>query len=205
VEVLKTSDELERQILEDARKKASRILENTDKECAQIRSEWEAKFREDAGRMDVENARRIAAQEQELAAAMPLDQMRERLSFMEKRLLEELKGCFKAMTAKEIAEVFSVLIRRVSSIFSGKRITVYAGGIGEAEAKRMLADCIPSAAIIGIKPITDIASPLQDPRGLILETEDKKIRYRGTFDELTRILLEEHRDTLVESLFGKDI
>ena len=211
MEVLKTSDELEKQILEDARKKASRIIEGTEKECAQIRLEWEKKLQDDARRMQEDNTRRIAALEQELAATLPLDRMRERLSFIEKTLVGKLKECFEGLTAKEIADVFTVLVRRVDSIFSGKRIMAYVGGIGEGEAKELLMACIPSAVIVGIKPLAEAAvggsggTILPVPRGLVLESEDKRILYRGTFDELARLLLDEQRDALVESLIGKDV
>lgn len=211
MEVLKTSDELEKQILEDARKKASRILESTEKECAQIRLEWEKKLQDDARRMEEDNTRRIAALKQELAATLPLDRMRERLSYIEKTLIGKLKECFEGLTAIETAEVFSVLIRRVASIFSGKRITAYVGGIADSEAIKMLTACIPSAVVIGIRPLAEAAAMgtgeviLPVARGLVLESEDKRILYRGTFNELARLLLEEHRDALVESLIGKDV
>ncbi len=211
MEVLKTSDELEKQILEDARKKASRILESTEKECAQIRLEWEKKLQDDARRMEEDNTRRIAALKQELAATLPLDRMRERLSYIEKTLVGKLKECFEGLTEKETSDVFTVLIRRVASIFPGKRIMAYVGGIGDGEAKKMLTAFIPSAVVIGIKPLAEASvgmvgeAILPVSRGIVLESEDKRILYRGTFDELARLLLDEKRDALMESLIGKDV
>jgi V/A-type H+/Na+-transporting ATPase subunit E len=211
LEVLKTSEELERQILEDARKKARRVLELAEKESADIRAEWEKKAGEEAVRMEADSGRKIAALRAELAASLPLDRMRERLSFIEKTVDTELTKCINALSAAEQTTVFSTLIKRVAPVFAGKRVMAYTNGIGEPELRPMLKAAIPSATVIGIQPLTDAARNRpadllpRDPRGLILETEDRRIRYRGTFDEMIRRLMDEDRDALVAALFGKDI
>jgi V/A-type H+-transporting ATPase subunit E len=206
VEVLKTSEELERQILEDARKKARRVLE-----LAEIRVEWEKKAGEEAARMEADSGRKIAALRAELAASLPLDRMRERLSFIEKTVDSELTKCISALSAAEQATVFSTLVTRVATVFAGKRVTAYVDGIGEAELRSMLKAALPSVTVIGIRPLSEAAEKgtaggrLRDARGLILETEDRRIRFRGTFDEMIRRLMEDDRDALVAALFGKDI
>ncbi len=207
MEVLKTSEELERQILEDARKKAGRVIEAADKECAQIRAEWEAKLREETARLEAAHKAAVDALGRELDASIPLDRMRERLTFMEKTLVDSVREVFKSLTQKETRAFFVFLIRRISGIFSGKHVLVRVEGMAEAEVRKLLTDTVPSISIESLEPLTGAGGALlpSDGRGLILETTDRKIHYRGTFNEIARIIMEERRDEFVKSLFGKDI
>ena len=158
--------------------------------------------------MKTENVRKITALEAELSSALPLDQMRERLSYIDKTLKEKIAESMTRLNAVEISEVFAQLMKRVSAIFSGKRVTAFVNGVSEAAFNALVKQSIPSLTITAFKPLSDAAglvSALKDPRGFIFETEDRRIRYRGTFDELVHRMLEDNRDTLLTALFGKDI
>ena len=48
MEILRTSDAMESQILEDARNKARRLLEAADKECSAVRAEWQRTLQEES-------------------------------------------------------------------------------------------------------------------------------------------------------------
>jgi V/A-type H+-transporting ATPase subunit E len=198
LEVLKTSEELERQILEDARKKAHRILENADKECAAIRAEWAKKLEEEAARMGEECEREIRALHDELQASLPLDFMRARLSFIEEALRRQLREFFDELSSVEKVEIITALVKRVETLFTGKRVVAYVNGIPASEAEKLLR-VFPGIVVDAVKPL-----PPEKGGGIVLETPDEKIRYRGTFNEIQERLLEEHREELKTALLGKD-
>jgi V/A-type H+-transporting ATPase subunit E len=199
VEVVKTSEELEKQILEDARRKASRILENAEKECAAIRAEWENKLKVEGERIDGELEMKMTALREELAASLPLDFMRTRLSFIEETVRGKLREVFQGLSEEENADIITVLVKRIQPVFEGKTVVAYTGGIAAARAEKIL-KTIPGIAVKSMKSL-----PPEKGHGIILETSDGKIRFRGTFDELEKLLMEEHREELVEALLGKEI
>jgi V/A-type H+-transporting ATPase subunit E len=205
VEVVKTSEELEKQILEDARKKAAKILETADKECAQIRAQWSSKLEEESRNAEEDCARKIGAMRAELDAALPLDFMRTRLAFTEEALRSQLDGFFASLSAAEISRIILTLIKRVSQVFAGKNVKAFVGGLEAKTAEKMLREQIPGVTVAQIKPISEAGGrkAAKDSQGIIIETEDEKIRYRGTFGELRLILMEDHREELMSALLGK--
>jgi V/A-type H+-transporting ATPase subunit E len=205
VEVVKTSEELEKQILEDARKKAAKILETADKECAQIRAQWAGKLEEESRKVEEDCARKIGAVRAELDAALPLDFMRTRLAFTEEALRSQLDGFFSSLSAAEVSRIISTLIKRVSQVFEGKHIKAFVGGLEAKTAEKMLREQIPGVTVAEVRPISEAGGrkAAKDSQGIIIETEDEKIRYRGTFGELRQILMEDYREELVSALLGK--
>ncbi len=210
MEIVKTSEELEKQILEDARKKAARILENSDKECAEIRAQWARKLEEERLRIDGDFERKRAGMRAELESALPLDFMRTRLAFTEEAVRGQLAAFFGSLSSTDVTGIVTTLVKRVSRIFSGKRVIAFVGGIEAKAVEKILRAEIPGVSVAGVKPIAEAGgaggkSEASGGQGVVLETEDGKIRYRGTFWELQQMLMEEHREELVSALLGKNV
>ncbi len=146
----------------------------------------------------------------ELESALPLDFMRTRLAFTEEAVRGQLEAFFGSLSNADVAQIVSTLVKRVSAIFSGKRIMAFVGGMDAKAAEKLLRAEIPNATVTGIKPIAEAGSVggkkvAGSEQGIVLETEDGKIRYRGTFRELQQILMEEHREEIVSALLGKNV
>jgi vacuolar-type H+-ATPase subunit E/Vma4 len=223
MEEMKTGAELEKQILEDARGKARRVLESADKECSGIRAEWEKKGKDEIGRMDADCGLRIARMREELDAALPLDFKRARLSFIEAALNARLDEVFGSLSKTEALTILGALVARVSSLFEGKKVIVYTDGLSAPEVQKVLMEGITGVSILDMRPMKEAAlrhgaarrratgRGTRDPSenheisGFVLESEDGKIRFRGTFLELRETLMEEYREELATTLFGKDV
>lgn len=210
MEVLKTSEALESQILDDARGKANRILQEADREAEVIREEWRKKAEHEAKRLDAEGDGRIAAIRQELDASLPLDYMRARLSYIQETLGKALSEMFASLAPSDLARIIGGYLGSIPPVFGTAPLVVSALGIPAADAKRIVEKSIRGAVVHEVKSPdgasggTTAADGAPD-RGLIVETQDGRIRFRGTISELTSLLLEEHREELVEALLGKDV
>jgi len=204
MEVLRTGDELEKQILDDARAKASRILAEADRESAAIREEWLRKTEAERGRLEAERATRIAAVRQELAASLPLDFMRARLSYMQDMVTSALREYFVSLTPPALARIIGGLLRRIPPVLHGAAVVVSALGMSGQEARRIVQENVAGAHVEAVKEVEP--QPGQDPdSGLVLETTDGRVRFRGTLRELSAQLLEQHREELAEALLGRDV
>jgi vacuolar-type H+-ATPase subunit H len=79
MEELRTTEVLEREILEDARKKAARLLRTTDDTIAQQRRDWEKKLGDDLESIRKSYMSRMKKTVEDIFARQPLDKRRLRL------------------------------------------------------------------------------------------------------------------------------
>jgi vacuolar-type H+-ATPase subunit E/Vma4 len=210
MEVLNAGEELERQIREDALGKSRQIMESAEKDCMEIMRELEKRCGEERARMEAECEAKIARMREELNAALPLDFKRARLSYMEETLKEKLDGIFTSLSKKESLSILSSIISRVAHVFEGKKVRVFTD-MTSLDVENMLKEAIKDISILSVQPM-DRARKVESVKrssvkgsalpGILLETEDGKIRYRGTFAELREMLLEEYREELATALFG---
>ncbi len=204
MEILKTSETLEQQILEDARRKASRILEAAEKDARSIAAQWEAKRRDDGGRIAAEAEEKVRGLRQELESSLPLDFMRTRLSATEEALRGALDELFAALSPAELARVLGALLSRAAQAFGEARVSVGWRGIDAGAARGIVEAALPRAVVEDVHEDAAGPGPLGGAasRGVVVATVDGRIRCRATLDELAARLLEERREELVAALLG---
>ena len=137
MEVLNTGEELGRQILEDARKKASRMLESVDRECAAIRDEGRNAVAAEIARLRADGDRQIAAMRAEMQAALPLDFLRTRLGFIQDTVIAALHAFFDGLSPEDLAGILAERIRKAAGALAGRTVTVLHGSL-DAKLARAL-------------------------------------------------------------------
>lgn len=197
MEVLNTGAELGRQILEDARKKASRALETADRECAAIRQAAHASAEAEIARLRSEGERRIAALRAEMESQLPLDFLRIRLAFIQDTVVTALRQFLDGLPAGELADVLAGRIRTAAAALAGRAVTVRQRGLGDELARATVARAAAGIAISGLEP-------LGEGRGLEIESDDGRVRFRCTTAELEAELLEERREELAAAALGRE-
>ena len=205
MEILKTSEALESQILEDARKKATRILETAEKECAEIREEWERKLEEDTRRMAADLDRGIADLRHKLGTSLPLDFMRRRLAFIQDSVAGALRELLDGMPPMELARIVGLQLRRASTLLADAKIVVFCSGMAAEDARKLVCEHLPAMTIDDVKPLAIDATGAAPDKGIVIETTDGRMRYRGTLSEVTALLMGEYREELMTALLGKDV
>jgi len=204
METVKTSEALEKQILDDARAKARRIREGAEKERAAILAEAERKDAEEAGRLDAARNARLAALRADLEASLPLDLKRLRLEFFQKEVEAGLADLFASLQPRDLERVLGGLVRRGAFAFTNQHVVVECSAISEEMARRIVTAAVAGAQVDQCTPL-GAAAAAEAGAGLFLETADGSRRLRATLKELTALLLEDHREQLLQDLFGKDV
>jgi vacuolar-type H+-ATPase subunit E/Vma4 len=204
MEILRTSEAMESQILEDARNKARRLLEAADKECGAVRAEWQRTLQEETDRLDAARDARLGALRQELASALPLEYLRARLVFIQDAVTGALRNLFEGLSSLELDRIVGQMLTRAADSFKGTRVAVSFAGMSADAARRIVQESIPQTVVEDVKMLPEEAAALAG-KGVILETTDGSRRYRGTLNELTGLLLEERREELMIALFGKEM
>ena len=204
MDILKTSDALESQILEEARTKARRIRKAADKECEVIRTEAERRSREEVRRLEAGSEQEIAAIRQELTAALPLDFMRTRLAFIQGAVDRAMDEFFDTLPAAELDRLIGKMLARAAYAFKGAHVIVSCAGMSVEQAKRVVAGNVPGAVVDEVRQLSKEEAAAAG-KGIVLQTSDAGRRYRGTLNEMKSVLLEEYREELVTALLGKDV
>ena len=197
MEILNTGEELGRQILEDARKKASRMLEATDKECAAILEGGREAAEAEIARLRTDGDRQIAALRAEMEAALPLDFLRTRLGFIQDTVTTALRSFLEGLSPEDLAGILAGRIRKAAGALAGRTVTVRYGGLDGKLARTTVERAAPGVAIDGVKP-------LPEGRGLEIESDDGRVRFRCTTAELEAELLEERREELAVAVLGRE-
>ncbi|HTO22794.1 MAG TPA: hypothetical protein VMQ10_09910 [Spirochaetia bacterium] len=204
METVKTSEALEKQILEDARAKARRIREGGEKERTAILAEAERKDAEEAARLDAAGQARLAALRADLEASLPLDLKRLRLEFFQKEVEAGLAGLFASLQPRDLERVLGGLVARGAFAFTNQHVVVECSGVSEEVARRIVGASVAGAQVERCTALGAAAAE-EAGTGLFLETADGSRRLRATLKELTALLLEDHRERLLQELFGKDV
>ncbi|MDR0758660.1 MAG: ATPase [Treponema sp.] len=95
MEELQSTEVLDREILEDARRKAQRILKTADETAASGTKKWEKKTEDDLKGIRDKYAARFEASRNEIMARLPLDKRRTRLAKIE-TLLQDAASLYVA-------------------------------------------------------------------------------------------------------------
>jgi vacuolar-type H+-ATPase subunit E/Vma4 len=197
MEVLNTGEELGRQILEDARKKASRMLEAVDKECALIREGGRLSAEAEIARIRADGDRQIAAMRAEMEAALPLDFLRTRLGFIQDTVAATLRTFLEGLSPEDLAGILAARIGKAAGALAGRTVTVRHGGLGAGLARATVERAAPGVAIAALEP-------LSGGRGLEIESDDGRVRFRCTIAEMEAELLEERREELAVAALGRE-
>jgi hypothetical protein len=198
MEVLNTGEELGRQILEDARKKAGRLLEAADREIAAVSEEGRKATDAESARLAADRDRRLAGLRTEMEAALPLDFLRTRLGFIQDTIVAALRAFLAGLSVDDLAAVIERRVRSASAAFAGRTIAVRRGGIDEARVRALLGRAVPGVGI-------DAVQVLADGRGVEIESTDGRVRFRCTTTELEAELLEDRREELAVAALGRGV
>ncbi len=203
MEVLKSGDALERQVLEDARTKASRILAESERECSALREEWQRRTEDDVRRIETEKDARIQAVRHELESSLPLDTMRARLAYMQEAIDRALNEYFTMLKPAELAAIIGRMLKRMPPVFQGTQAVAHAAGMRGQDARRLVEENVPGIQVREVKETPHVADVADT--GIVLETSDGRVRFRGTLRELRAQLLENNREELAAALLGRDV
>lgn len=192
MEEIKTSEKLEQEILEDARKKAERILKSAEKSIVEIEEEWKKKEEAFLSASKQELEERKKRLQQEISATVPLESKRIELRILNEKFEAFLQHFFQGLKDEEFVSLIRSRLSQVSSFFQGKSLFLTYNGLTKAES--LAQSLLPGAKILQVKE----GGP---PRGIRVLSEDGTVQYRITVDELKEELRQNYRREVYEALF----
>lgn len=206
MEELRASDALDREILEDARKKADKILRAAETTISKAEAEWSKRAEHDLAQLE-------ARYEAELAQTM--DEIRGRTPLDKRRLRSEYGG--KALEKAMFAWLDALPRPRLLSLLTGElslRLPALAAESGPFKAKVSGLSRDEAAGLLKGLPCTiELLSPavgscpaaMASCQRALMRVEGQGIVLRVSIDELAARMLGEKRAELARALLGEGV
>jgi len=198
MEELRSTEVLDREILEDARKKAARFLKNADQLGKAAEAEWAKKLETDLAALDRKHRERIDNLVRETNARYPLDTRRMRAERAERKLREAMDTFIRSLPRTRLMDLLERELRQREAALSPLSLIAEAGGLDMKEAEDLLASIRPIGAwTLNLQADCDPAKPW-------LVIRDDVVTVRIGTSEIGETLLREKRAELATALLGPE-
>ena len=203
MEELRSTEILDREIRDDARRKAEKILKDADRGCAAIASEVAARIAELRAAKEAEIAARLESYRRDSESRLPLDKERRLVSFIDSSVTSALEQWFRDIGPERRLTLYGSLLARYRPTFGGKRVRVLYTGYSADAARALAEGALGSSSILTVDELKSAeAARIRVSDGFLAVAEDRSLSCRATREELTRSILEDRRQELAEALFG---
>jgi hypothetical protein len=193
---------LDREILEDARKKASKILKAAGDDVKAIEKKWSDKKTADLASLEAQYQKLLDAERSEIADRMPLDKKRARLVRIEREVAAARQAYIAGMKrGGVVAAMSSVLKERLGKLekapgsVSCAGGTCSAAGLSEAELRQIAAEGCT---------FNDVTLDAQKEKAPALVLDFPEARIEVSMEEIVGGLLRDRRSELAGALLGAE-
>lgn len=203
MEELRSTDVLDREIQDDARRKVEKVLKAGEAECDLIAADVAHRLEKSRAEKAGEYAKRLEDYRHDMESAIPLEKQRRLVAFVDSEVRAALESWFDGLKADHKVALFQSLLEKFREPLAGKKVRATFAGIPQADAERIV-----KAAFGKENVITVVERPAAEPRsafsgdGMYVESEDGIISCRATVDEVRQVLLATKRQELAEALMG---
>ena len=201
MEELRSTEILDKEIEADARKKSEKILKNAEAEAEKILADVDVRIHEAKIQKEELYASKINQFEKNLEATLPLEKQRFLVSFYEDEVSKALNEFLNSLGVENRVRLLEKKFKKLN--LGEKKFNASVFGFDSAIAKKIFGNCIQSLTEISFeKSGEEAAFGNEIHEGMILETEDGKIRIRLTIDQIVRELKDKYSFELASTLFG---
>jgi len=201
MEELQSTDILDREILEDARKKAHRILKAADDTIKTKSAEWDNKLKTTLDDLEGKYAKNSKSTAEEIMAVLPIDKQRARARKIEELLNSAVESWYIRLNRQRVLKFLQTeLSKRLASCggFSASTgITAHIHKIEKAEAETILKAILPGKACTIETTQSTTAYP-----SIILENNE--VRIYASVGKAVDFILGEKREELIAALLGEN-
>lgn len=201
MEEMVSSDALEKEILEDARKKGERLLKDAETEKTKLRAEHEERLRAALESLGAEFRQRADRHRNENLARLPLEKGRMKASHVDSLIKSAVASYLEALPAERAGFLVSGLVAKASGILEGAELELRCKGLSPAAAEELVRSAAPGARILAAR--TDEGLPAWGIVALALPAAGSgsaRLTVRATLDLVGERLLDRFRGELATAL-----
>jgi hypothetical protein len=211
MEELQSTEILDREILEDARKKAFRILKTADDTVKAKSTEWEKKITAVLSELEKKYAGQCEAVTAEIMARLPMDKRRSRAEKIESLLVAVVEQWYAGLGRQRVLSLLETDLSKRLAVFCGGAGTKDFSAISGREPPRVLLHKLDRAAaesiLESVLPGQHVIIAEEPSAALYPEIiiENSQARISASIGKTVDFFLHEKRAELVTALLGEKI
>jgi len=195
MEEIQGTEVLEREITDEAVKKAERLTRQAKEQIEGAASRMKMELETGLAALRAEAAVRVARYEGEVRSRLPLERTRIRVVFLDTAIRKNLRAWVDSLDEAALARWCGRRLVDAASSIAGGAWTLRYRGISEA-----LVAAMAESAAGAVKPAL-VRDPELPDRGVIAERADGSARLKATSLELEEELVESRRGELAAALY----
>ncbi|MDA8425387.1 MAG: V-type ATP synthase subunit E [Treponema sp.] len=198
MEEIASTDNIQKEILDDARKKAEYLLRQADAEVSRIAAEGEAEARHASEAIVAAGTSRAQREREELLARVPLEKGRYRTQSVDRALRGALERFMGGLGQERVVALSARLLRNAAPLLAGKDVTLRYRGLAPESAAGAFAESVPRAGRCSLLEDDGLCAA-----GMVVEASGGDLVVRATMDLVEEELADRHRGELAEALYGR--
>lgn len=204
MEELRSTEILDKEIQEDARRKADRILKDADDECAKMMADVEDRIQSGRDARKASYDEKLAAKRRDSEAAIPLEKQRFLISYEDSAVHDACMAYLAGLKPAQKLELIEKLLEQKKDILKDRRFNAQVCGFDISAVKKLLEKELGAKAILSCIQADD--SCIKDAggsfEGCMLESDDRAVKCRLTISEIIDGIADTKREELVNALFA---
>lgn len=205
MEELRSAEVLDKEIQDDARKKAEKILRNADSQCEQIMAQVESRLEEAKKEKEIYFNQKADQVKKDLDSSMPLEKSRFLVSYISSSIAKGINEYLKTLSSEKRFELAVSLLNQFSNLVSDRTFDAAVYGFDPAYVKSTLSSKVKINSCSSVefaKSGSEAVDGIEIHEGVILLSEDKSVKIRLTLEEVITELIDKYRKELAVTLFG---
>lgn len=205
MEELRSAEILDKEIQDDARKKAEKILRNADSQCDQIMAQVESRLEEAKKEKEIYFNQKADQAKKDLDSSMPLEKSRFLVSYISSSIAKGINEYLKTLSSEKRFELAVSLLNQFSNLVSNRTFDAAVYGFDPAYVKSTLSSKVKINSCSSVefaKSGSEAVDGIEIHEGVILLSEDKSVKIRLTLEEVITELIDKYRKELAVTLFG---
>ena len=206
MEELRSTEALDNEIRNDARKKAEQILKKAEETARSLIDGVKQKVQDEEALAQKNSDERLALYKKNKEAALPLEKQRYLVLNIHNAVIDAMNEYFDGLKEAERLDIIRILVERSKELLAGKTFTAVIIGFKKTTAdrvlKKVLGKALSSSSVGEEHLIADEAVKGFNRReGVVLQSDDGSMVCRFTIDEKIKEILDKYSRELAESLF----
>ncbi len=197
MEELRSTDILDKEIQNDARKKAQALLDQGKQKVSEILARVQERL--EAAKVQKEKfyGAKQEKKQRDSDASLPLEKERFLVSYIGSSIDQAIDSYLKNLSSGQRVQLVTKLLDGKESLTDGKKFSATVCGFEKKEAQ----DAVEKK--LGSKLLScETVQNGHSPEGIILESEDKSVKIRLTIEEIIGAAKDKHYKEMCSALFG---
>lgn len=197
MEELRSTDILDKEIQNDARKKAQAVLEQGKQKAAEILNRVQDRLEEAKAQKVKFYGSKEAKKQKDSDASLPLEKERFLVSYIGSSIDNAIDEYLKSLSSVQRVQLVAKILDGKEDLLKGRKFSAKFYGFEPKDAQEIIEKKLGSK-LLSCEKIQNA----HDPEGIILDSEDKSVKIRLTIDEIIGAAKDNHYQEMSSALFG---